>query len=67
MKKLTKLLSNNKCNEIILDIENNITTNKEYKKKIIDQLNALSYNKKDIVQNTWDTLINNIIQKTIAS
>ena len=71
MKNLTKSIVNKKTkkqfNETILSIENNIITNKDYKKIYIDQLNALSYNKKDIVQNTWDTLINNIIQKTITA
>lgn len=71
MKNLTKSIVNKKTkkqfNETILSIENNIITNKDYKKIYIDQLNALSYNKKDIVQNTWDTLINNIIQKTITT
>lgn len=71
MKNLTKFIVNKKIkkqfNETILDIEKNIITNKEYKKIYIDQLNALSYNKKDIVQNTWDTIISDIIHKTIVS
>lgn len=66
MKKINKIMSKNKndFSNIILEIEKNITTNKDYKKNIINQINALSYNKRNMIEQTWDIVSSQVITQS---
>jgi hypothetical protein len=47
--------------EKIDELENKLYGNKDYKKIFIEQLNALSYNKKNLINNTWDNYLKNLL------
>jgi hypothetical protein len=52
-------------NKKILELEKNIYGDVKYKKIFIEQLNALSYNKRNIINNTWDNYFNKYISLII--
>jgi hypothetical protein len=45
----------------INELENKLYDNKNYKKTVIEQLNALSYNKKNLINHTWDNYLKNLL------
>ena len=52
-------------NKKILELEKNIYGDIKYKKIFIEQLNALSYNKRSMINNTWDNYFNKYISLII--
>lgn len=52
-------------NKKIIELEKNIYGDIKYKKIFIEQLNALSYNKRSMINNTWDNYFNKYISLII--
>jgi hypothetical protein len=63
--KITDKKKRKKFKEQIAELEKNIFNEVEYKKIVIEQLAMLSYNKRNMVEKTWDTYIKECISLII--